>query len=281
MASIVTRSTTGLFHYADRTRIPESGLRFDFDAQWSGIPVVEARVEVIDAAELADPPRFDREGLETLHLGIPPVDPRDSQALENVWRPAVIRAVQRLTGANAVASWSLGARFSEREGNAPRSDVSNPARRVHGDFAPSEFGHEVQHGLARTAIDAVSDGRRLVRWIGLNVWQALSPPPHDTPLALCDTRTVAPEDLVVGRGSAPSRRDIEIDLPLFCHSPRHRWLYWSRLAPDEAIVFSGIDSSAPGDWRLVPHSAFDDPACPAGAPPRSSVEIRCMALFFS
>jgi hypothetical protein len=37
-----------------------------------------------------------------------------------------------------------------------------------------------------------------------NVWRVLSPPPQDMPLAVCDARTVAREDLVAAR---PTRRN--------------------------------------------------------------------------
>jgi hypothetical protein len=29
----------------------------------------------------------------------------------------------------------------------------------------------------------------------------------------------------------------------------------------------------------VPHSAFDDPSCPPGAPPRESIDVRAFAFF--
>ena len=186
-----------------------------------------------------------------------------------------------MTGADTVVSWSSGARYSEKQKDAPRTDVSNPARRVHGDFAPSEFGQRIIHRPALDMIEPVLRGRPLARWHGLNVWQAVSRPPYDTPLAFCDLRTVAPDDLVIGRGRIPSMPELELDLPLFAHNPEHRWYYWSHMAMDEALVFSGLESNATGTWRMVPHTAFDNRDCPADAPPRNSVETRCMALWFA
>ncbi len=275
------RSTRGTFHYVDPDRITGPGFRFNFDPQWSGIPLRDRRVPVADACTLSEPPRLDREGFELGRLGIGEIDHRDPGQVEALWRPAVCRLVQQITGADEVASWATGARFSERNAAAARTDVSNPARRVHSDFSPTEFGAAILHPPALEAIERIAPGRPLRRWMGINVWQAISPPPYDTPLAVCDTRTVRPEDLVVGRGSAPSVPGLEVDLPLYQFSDRHRWFYYSHMEPDQALVFSGIDSAAVDDWRLVPHSAFDDPACPSGATPRSSVEIRTMALFFA
>ena len=94
---------------------------------------------------------------------------------------------------------------------------------------------------------------------------------------MCIRDRVAPADVVIGRGSAPSMRELQLDLPLFAWNPDHRWYYYSAFDPDETLLFYGIDSAGPENWRLVPHSAFDGPA---DGNPRCSVEMRCMALFF-
>ena len=274
-------STSGTFHYVDPSRIAGPGFAFNFDPQWSGIPTTEHRLPVHDACALAEPARLDREGFQLASLGAGPIDHGDPEQIERLWRPAACRLVQALTGADAVASWAVGARFSERDAGARRTEVSNPARRVHSDFGPSEFAREILHQPALDAIARVAPGRALRRWMGINVWQAISAPPYDTPLAVCDTRTLRPDDLIVGRGSAPSVPGLAVDLPLYRFSELHRWYYFSRMQPDEALVFSGIDSAAEDDWRLVPHAAFDDPACPPDAQPRSSVEMRTLALFFA
>jgi hypothetical protein len=46
----------------------------------------------------------------------------------------------------------------------------------------------------------------------------------------------------------------------------------------EVLLLKGYDSKA-GVARFTPHSAFDDPRTPAGAPPRRSIEIRSLVLY--
>lgn len=281
IASTLARQTgSAVFRYVDPDRIDPDDFRFSFDHAWSGIPVNEHKLPIMDASDLADAPRLEREGFQTVRLDHRGIDYRDPEQIETLWKPAICRLVKQVTGADAVADWAFGARFSERDESAKRSDVSNPARRVHGDFSPTEFGREIRHGMAAEAVRKAAQGRTLARWIGINVWQTISPPPYDTPLAVCDTRTVRPGDLVIGKGSAPSMPEISIELPLFAFSERHRWYYYSAMEPDEVLLFSGIDSAAPDSWRLVPHTAFDNPTCPQDAPPRNSIEMRTMALFF-
>ena len=48
---------------------------------------------------------------------------------------------------------------------------------------------------------------------------------------------------------------------------------------DEALVFKVYDSEKDGRARFTPHTSFDDPATPSGAPPRQSIEARALAFF--
>jgi hypothetical protein len=49
---------------------------------------------------------------------------------------------------------------------------------------------------------------------------------------------------------------------------------------DEALVFKVYDSETDGRARFTPHTSFDDPTTPPGAPPRQSIEARALAFFF-
>jgi len=284
MSGIALAADTGLrasVNYVDPGKIGPEGLIFNFDQAWSGIPIDTRSVDVADAAMLEIPARLDVQGFQTMRIGCPDLGNLPLEEIERHWVPAVKGQLQELTGADAVACWGFSMRFSESKADAPRSDVSNPARRVHADFSPAEFGEEIRHRLTREAIERIADGRKLKRWFGLNAWQTYSAPPYDTPLAVCDIRTMTLDDLVIGTGSAPSNPGLKLDLSLFSYSPAHRWYYYSQMAPDEVLVFQGIDSAERGNWRIVPHTAIDNPLCPAGSAPRCSVEMRTMALYFA
>lgn len=267
-------------NYVDPSRIGAEGLAFNFDPAWSGIPVDARTMTIADAATMAERPTLASHGFQTVRSGGPDLSVLPLVEIERHWLPAVRAQLQALTGADEIACWAFSMRFSETKADAPRSEVSNPARRVHADFSPAEFGREIRHSLAASEVERLAGGRKLARWIGLNAWQAWSPPPYDTPLAVCDKNSMSLGDLVIGTGSAPSNPDFKLDLSLFSYNPRHRWYYYSALAPDEALVFLGIDSAQRDTWQIVPHSAVDNPRAPTGAEPRCSVEMRCMALFF-
>ena len=63
------------------------------------------------------------------------------------------------------------------------------------------------------------------------------------------------------------------------YSPGHRWFYFPRMRRDEALVFKVYDSETDGRARFTPHTSFDDPGTPPGAPPRQSIEARALAFF--
>ena len=44
-------------------------------------------------------------------------------------------------------------------------------------------------------------------------------------------------------------------------------------------VEAEIVGAAGGRARFTPHTAFDDPTTPEGAPPRESIEVRTFAFF--
>jgi hypothetical protein len=48
---------------------------------------------------------------------------------------------------------------------------------------------------------------------------------------------------------------------------------------EEAVLIKCYDSARDGRARFSLHSAFWDPATPADAPPRESIEIRAFAFF--
>lgn len=75
---------------------------------------------------------------------------------------------------------------------------------------------------------------RVRRHAIVDVWRSIAGPVLDTPLALCDARSVQAAELVAGEVRY-ARRAGEIDY--LGHSPRHRWSYFAAMERDEALVF--------------------------------------------
>ena len=116
------------------------------------------------------------------------------------------------------------------------------------------------------------------RYTIVNVWRNISEcPVAADPLAVCDGGTVSeqhyvPHDLVY--------RDRSGQTYSLLHGEGQRWLYFSGMRKDEALLLKCFDSCAdPGVVRWTAHSGFVDPRSPPDAPTRESIDARCIAFF--
>lgn len=184
----------------------------------------------------------------------------------------VVDLLLGLTGADTVIVTSPGIlRFSEASGRAGSRDNSMPARFAHVDSTTG-----TGEGFARRSLPA---GRTLGRYAHYNVWRAITAPPQDVPLAVCDARSVRPEDLVVADAifDPPGAPEWSFESWLVVHNPAHRWIWFPEMTRDEALVFRTSDVMR---GMPVPHVAFDNPLAGANAPPRASIEMRAVAYWF-
>lgn len=267
---------------------PEDLVPFVLDHDWSGIDREAAHVEITDARPLARQLSLDEHGFVIDRLQTPPIDYLDPAQVGRHWVPAVAQLVRRLTGAAQVLPWGVNVRFSNSSSQSERTKVAAPARHVHCDFtAGFDPTRQILFDAPTFVARGITGGRHPLierkprSWRCFNVWQQISPPPSDTPLALCDARSVDARDLVLGRArydASPYNPAGSVDLSLFRRNPRHRWYYFSSMEPGEALVFSGLDPARGPTCRMVPHIAFDDPDCPPGSPPRNSIEVRVLVV---
>ncbi len=154
---------------------------------------------------------------------------------------------------------------------------AKPARYPHADntdASAEELAQMMDMFVAEIDLGAHS------RWVMYNVWRAITPPPQDFPLAVCDAQSFTHADEVTVTAITEERNSGEIvhDTVGYVHNPNHRWYYFPDMTIDEVIVFKSGDSDPTGAVRVA-HTAFTDPTCPPGVPTRASVEMRALALF--
>jgi hypothetical protein len=199
----------------------------------------------------------------------------DRAAVEALHRPEIIALVQEVSGADLVLVTSPGIlRFSERAPQSGVLDNSRPARFAHVDVSDAT--------AALFAQRAAPSGRTLERFVHYNVWRALSAPPQDVPLAVCDARSVAAVDLIAADAvfDSPGKPEWSFEGLLLAHAAAHRWHWFPDMQLDEALIFKTHDSDR-RRAHCVPHVAFDDESCPPHAAPRVSLEMRALALWFA
>jgi hypothetical protein len=151
-----------------------------------------------------------------------------------------------------------------------RDGIRQPASRVHVDHTAKSGPQRVRDLLADEAEELLR-GRVQV----INLWRPIRGPLRDAPLAVCDARSVAPEDLVPSDLIYPNRIGETYSVT---YRPSHRWFYFPEMRADEALLLKCYDSRTDGRARFAPHTAFTDPTTPADTPPRESIELRTLVF---
>jgi hypothetical protein len=216
-------------------------------------------------------PRLETHGFELIEHKSRVGDFTDVAGWTDLHQLEIAELVKAKTGADLVIVNGPGLlRFGEKSKLSGKLNNSKPARFAHVDVSD------------KTAAVFGTRGRPegTVRQAHFNVWRAISAPPQDVPLAFCDARSVAAEDLISS--------DAVFDDPVKPHwsfegltvaaNAAHRWSYFSDMNRDEVVIFTTNDSD-PAKPHCVPHCAFDDARVPAETPPRASIEMRAVAYW--
>jgi hypothetical protein len=194
----------------------------------------------------------------------------DAEELKRVYYPEVEALVKKVSGASRVVVFDHTLRSgdeAEREAKLVREPVFN----VHNDYTERSGPQRVRELLPDEAEKLLAH-----RFAIIQVWRAIKAPIQSNPLAIADSRSLAPEDLIAAERRYPHRVGETYRIR---HNPAHRWFYFPRMRRDEALVFKVYDSAKDGRARFTAHSSFNDPDTPAGAPPRQSIEARTLAFF--
>jgi hypothetical protein len=233
-------------------------------------------VQIENVRARAEPPTLAREGFVLVPHASAVRDFRDGAEITARLVPELGLLIRSLSGADAVVVNPMGVlRFGERSPDSGRFNNSRPARFIHVDVSDPTAAAFAERSRPASAT------RPVRRFAHYNIWRALSEPPQDVPLAVCDARTVGPPDLVPADAvfDVAGQPEWSFEGLVVRYSPAHRWCYYRDMTRAEVLVFKTHDSQA-GEPSHVPHSAFDDPSCPAGVTPRSSIEMRAIAYWY-
>ena len=155
---------------------------------------------------------------------------------------------------------------AERAPGAPRQ----PATRVHVDHTARSGPQRVRDLMGEEAEELLK-GRVQV----INMWRPIRGPLRDAPLAVCDSRTVDPKDLVpsdlVYRERVGETYSVKFN-------PAHRWYYAPEMRTDEVLLLKIADTRTDVAARFMPHTSFADPTTPPDAFPRESIELRSLVF---
>jgi hypothetical protein len=237
--------------------------------------VVPRAVEIEDLRQRTVAPSLDVEGFCLVGHQSVVRDFRDPGEIQRLHVDEIRELLLAVSGADHVAISAAGVlRFAERSKDSGALNNSRPARFVHVDVSDTT----ASNFYARSRPD---NGRGVCRSAQYNVWRVLTPPPQDVPLAVCaadslDKKDFIPADALFDKDGAIA---FSFEALLLQYNPKQRWAHFSGMRSDEALVFKTHDTD-PHAAHCVPHGAFDNPDCPADAPPRASIEMRGIAYWF-
>lgn len=239
-------------------------------------------VTVRNARLAGHPFTLDEHGFCLAHHSTGISDWEAQYAGDSAYAAQVSDVVQELTGANLVVP--MGGMI--RTSGITSELTQPPAAEAHVDFTTNS-AHKVAERMYRIARP---QGAGYDRFICFSFWRALSPPPQDMPLALCEAGSVRDDE-----GTANTKIDVDViptgdalfaPIPgeedmvaatIFHHSPDHRWWYYPDMKADEALLIKFHDSDHSRAWRCA-HTAFVDRSRP-DAVERRSMEFRGVAFF--
>ena len=191
----------------------------------------------------------------------------DPAEVENVYFPESAQLVKEMTGAELVLVFGHVMRDGALKGTRHA-----PVYNAHVDYDVPTI-----QAVARKLLPPEEHERRLAQRIVLvNIWRPLEVV-ESSPLALCDSTSVAREDLIYGPianavAGVPNAAGWNL-----AHNPAHRWYYVPRMTPDEVYVFRLCDTD-PDRPQWAAHCSIDEPFQLPDARPRRSIELRTLAF---
>ncbi len=229
-------------------------------------------VEVHNGWPNANDFTLDKQGFEINKLVTKFDKFEDEDALKENFYDDVISFVKKQTGAKEVAIFDHTVRKRLPADLKAQTEVKRPAvLLVHSDYTAKSAQQRVKDIMGDRADELLSK-----RVAFFNVWKPLYETVEELPLAMCDATTSADEDMLLMNLKYSDRTG---EIYVVRHSPEHRWIYFPRMTPDDALIFKAYDSETDGRARFTPHTAFEDPNTPPNALKRQSLEIRTMAFF--
>ena len=197
-------------------------------------------------------------------------DFHDDAALAATYEGEARELITRMTGARRVVIFDHTRRAAS-DGLRRAQTMREPSAVIHNDY--TQWSAEKR---LRDILPDEADELMMSRFAIINIWRSIAGTVETSPLAFCDSTTLADGDLVEVTRQAQDRIG-QIQMARF--NPAHEWFYFPAMEEGEAALIKTYDSATDGRTRFTIHTAFTDPTSPPGAAPRQSIETRCLAFF--
>jgi hypothetical protein len=213
---------------------------------------------------------LDRDGFRFVRHDTKVADFYDESEIRRVYYPEMEALIKAESGASRVVVFDHTLRTADDDLRETKK-IREVVRRVHNDYTEWSGPQRVRDLLPDEADDLLKR-----RFAIIQVWRPIRHPVETFPLAICEARTLSPDNLVISERRYPNRVGQTYAIT---YNPAHKWFWFPRMRREEALVFKVYDSLKDSRARWTAHTAFEDPTSPPHARQRESIEIRTLAFF--
>jgi hypothetical protein len=229
------------------------------------------QMAVRDGRPLRDAFRLDVHGFVFVDQRTSVREFTDEVERRRVYDPEVQALIKKHSGASDVVVFDHTLRVSDDD--LQKAMNARPTvKGVHNDYTEASAPQRLREIVG----DEEAERRFRKRWAIIQVWRPIRGTVMIDPLGICDGRSIPQQGFIRVERRYKYRTG---EVYHIAHNPAHEWYWFPRMTRDEALVFKVFDSDTGKLSRFTAHSAFDDPATPADAPPRESIETRTFAFF--
>jgi hypothetical protein len=228
-------------------------------------------VSIRNARAVLDELSLDRCGFELHPHQTSVIDFYDRDEVQRLYYPEIDRLLKEATGASKVVIFDHQVRCLPMAQRGERG-AREYAKVVHNDYTANSGPRRVRDHLPPDEAEELLKHR----FAEINVWRPIRGPVESSPLAVCDARSIAPQDFVPSDLVYPDKVG---ETYRFRHNRGHRWFYFPDLERNEAILLKCYDSKEDGRARFTAHTSFEDPKSRPDAAPRESIEVRALVFW--
>jgi hypothetical protein len=219
---------------------------------------------------MADKFDIEKHGFRFVHHPTKVVDFYDEDELRRTYYPEMEALIRQEAGAKRVVVFDHTLRTQD-EAQRETRQIRDVVRRVHNDYTEFSAAKRVRDLMGDEAEELLRH-----RFAIVQCWRPIRLPVESWPLAICDSQTLDPKNMVVTERRYQDRVG---QTAAITFDPKHRWYWFPHMRRDEALVFKVFDSMTDGRARWTAHTAFEDPTSPPHPRFRESIEIRTLAFF--
>jgi hypothetical protein len=231
-------------------------------------PKVDKReMSIHDVRTCMDLVTLDNNGFSFCSQDLPKLNYEDSGIVKTKYYPLCADLVKIETGCKEVYVFD----HNVRETGKRKSGIFPPARNAHNDYTNESAPARVNDLMGSRAEELLAR-----RYAFINVWRPLRGPVDTQPLAVCDAKTVAPEDFISAHLRYPDRSGKVFSVK---HNQSHRWCYLARMEDREIMLIKCFDTAGPKITKYTAHTSFYEPEQPKLPKGRKSIEVRALAFF--